>query len=96
MQSVFVCMQSVFWVRLSGCGRLAPPAAPGSKDPHNHSRALCNHHHDGDRDDFDDHHHGDDDGDVNDNDDGATQLGGWQRWLFILFRDTEAKKMSAS
>ena len=66
-------------MRLSGCGRLAPPAAPGSKDPHNHSRALCNHHHDGDRDDFDDRGHDDhmddvdvDDGDVNDDDDGAT------------------------
>ena len=62
-----MCMQSVFWVRLSGCGRLAPPAAPGSKDPHNHSRALCNHHRDDG--DHDDHI---DDVDVNDNDDGAT------------------------
>ena len=52
LYSCVLCMQSVFWVRLSGCGRLAPPAAPGSKDPHNHSRALCNHHHDGGRDDF--------------------------------------------
>ena len=61
-------MQSVFWVRLSGCGRLAPPAAPGSKDPHNHSRALCNHHHDGDRDDFDDGGHDDHIDDVDDGD----------------------------
>ena len=59
-----MCMQSVFWVRLSGCGRLAPPAAPGSKDPHNHSRALCNDDH---IDDVDV-----DDGDVDDDSDGAT------------------------
>ena len=63
-----MCMQSVFWVRLSGCGRLAPPAAPGSKDPHNHSRALCNH--DDHIDDVDV-----DDVDVNDDDDGGALPG---------------------
>ena len=58
-------------MRLSGCGRLAPPAAPGSKDPHNHSRALCNHDDHIDDGDVDDDVDGDD-GDVNDDDDGAT------------------------
>ena len=72
-----MCMQSVFWVRLSGCGRLAPPAAPGFKDPHNHSRALCNHDDhiddvDVDVDDVDVDDGDVDDGDVNDDDDGAT------------------------
>ena len=42
-------------------------AAPGSKNLHNHSRALCNHHRDDS--DHDDHN---DDVDVNDDDDGAT------------------------